>query len=288
MNKKSVVWTSPRRVKMGFLNNTSVTVDAILTKKGRELLARGQDEFKITKFALADDEIDYSLWDTAHPNGSNYYGAVIENMPLLEAFVDENQVMRYKLVSLPKNTAKLPILEIPSPTLVFNGPGVTQTITPNTRNGSDNESGYNFILHDAVIANLTPVIVVSKKKTRRNKKRGLLGRGRGQMGGLGRGQLGRFSAASAGKFLPSGILESDFLSDIELDIADLQMNTGATTPVFLNEEERKSSITITGKSVNVVSRSVTSDTSTNVTVVGLDTGATYNVAVTVKADPSKL
>ena len=284
MNKKSVVWTSPRRVKMGFLNNTSVTVDAILTKKGRELLARGQDEFKITKFALADDEIDYSLWDTAHPNGSNYYGAVIENMPLLEAFVDENQVMRYKLVSLPKNTAKLPILEIPSPTLVFNGPGITQTITPNTRNGSDNESGYNFILHDAVIANLTPVVVASKKKSRRGgaKTRGILG-------GTGRGRgLGAFSAASAAKFLPSGVLEADFLKDIEQDIADLQMNTGATTPVFLNEEERKSSITITGKSVNVVSRSVTTDTSTNVTIIGLDTGATYNVAVTVKADPSKL
>jgi len=281
MNKKSVVWTSPRRVKMGFLNNTSVTVDAILTKKGRELLARGQDEFKITKFALADDEIDYSLWDTAHPNGSNYYGAVIENMPLLEAFVDENQVMRYKLVSLPKNTAKLPILEIPSPTLVFNGPGITQTITPNTRNGSDNESGYNFILHDAVIANLTPVIVASKKK-RSKRRRGILGRGRRGTG------LAAFNAASMGKFLPGGVLEKDFLADIEQDIADLQMNTGATTPVFLNEEERKSSITITGKSVNVVSRSVTSDTSTNVTVIGLDTGATYNVAVTVKADPSKL
>ena len=281
MNKKSVVWTSPRRVKMGFLNNTSVTVDAILTKKGRELLARGQDEFKITKFALADDEIDYSLWDTAHPNGSNYYGAVIENMPLLEAFVDENQVMRYKLVSLPKNTAKLPILEIPSPTLVFNGPGITQTITPNTRNGSDNESGYNFILHDAVIANLTPVIVASKKK-RSTRRRGILGRT-----GLGKG-MGRFGAASMEKFLPGGVLEEDFIKDIERDIADLQMNTGATTPVFLNEEERKSSITITGKSVNVVSRSVTTDTSTNVTVIGLDTGATYNVAVTVKADPSKL
>ena len=288
MNKKSIVWTSNRRVKMGFLNNTSVTVDAILTKKGRELLARGQDEFKITKFALADDEIDYSLWDTAHPNGSNYYGAVIENMPLLEAFVDENQVMRYKLVSLPKNTAKLPILEIPSPTLVFNGPGITQTITPNTRNGSDNESGYNFILHDAIIANLTPVIVASKKKrsTRKRRPMGLLGRGASGLGEK-RG-MGRFSAASMGKFLPGGILEEDFLKDIERDIADLQMNTGATTPVFLNEEERKSSITITGKSVNVVSRSVTSDTSTNVTVVGLDSGATYNVAVTVKADPSKL
>ena len=62
---------------MGFLDNTSLTVDAILTKKGRELLARGQNEFNIAKFALSDDEIDYSLWDVTHPNGTNYYGAVI-------------------------------------------------------------------------------------------------------------------------------------------------------------------------------------------------------------------
>lgn len=277
MNKKSVVWKSNRRVNMGFLNNTSVTVDAILTKKGRELLARGQDEFRITKFALSDDEIDYSLWDTAHPNGSNYYGAVIENMPLLEAFVDENQVMRYKLVSLPKNTAKLPILEIPSPTLVFNGPGITQTITPNTRNGSDNESGYSFILHDAIIANLTPVIVSSgkrKKPVRGSKKKS-------NRGGFAQGA---FSAGAVGKLGATAFLDEMDM----LDIADLQFNAGATTPVFLNEEERKSSISITGKSVNVVSRSVTTDTSTNVTIVGLDTGATYNVAVTVKADPSKL
>ena len=61
-------------------------------------------------------------------------------MPILESFVDENQIMRFKLVSLPKNTAKLPILEVPSPTLVFNGPGATQVVSPNTRNGSDNES----------------------------------------------------------------------------------------------------------------------------------------------------
>jgi len=154
---------------MGFLNNTSVTVDAVLTKKGRELLARGQDEFKITKFALADDEVDYRLWDTAHPNGSNYYGSVIENMPILESFVDENQIMRFKLVSLPKNTAKLPILEVPSPTLVFNGPGVTQVVSPNTRNGSDSEAGYSFTLHDATIANLTPV--VQKKTIKRNEDR---------------------------------------------------------------------------------------------------------------------
>ena len=257
---------------MGFLNNTSVTVDAVLTKKGRELLARGQDEFQITKFALADDEIDYRLWDVTHPNGSNYYGAVIENMPLLEAFVDENQVMRFKLVSLPKNTAKLPVLEVPSPSLVFNGPGVTQTITPNTRNGSDAEAGYSFTLHDATIANLTPVVTPNRRIKKKKKKRK-----NNILKGLGPTQ---FRGAE------DLIKELDVIK--ELDIADLQVNTGATTPVFLNEEERKRSITLQGKSVNLVSRSVTADTSTNITVTGLSTGATFNVAVTIKTDPSTL
>ena len=48
---------------MGVLDNTSVTVDAILTKKGREKLAKGEGQFRITKFALGDDEIDYNLYD---------------------------------------------------------------------------------------------------------------------------------------------------------------------------------------------------------------------------------
>jgi len=273
---------------MGFLNNTSVTVDAVLTKKGRELLARGQDEFRITKFALADDEIDYSLWDTAHPNGSNYYGAVIENMPLLEAFVDENQVMRYKLVSLPKNTAKLPILEVPSPSLSFNGPGLTQTITPNTRNGSDNESGYSFTLHDATIANLTPVVVAKKDLIPIGQRRiPRSGRRREEFPRPpevnGRLLAPRFAGRGARRI---SRLEDDFI--IRKEIEDLQVNTGATTPVFVAEEERKRAITVTGKSMNIVSRSVTTQSSTNVTVVGLDSGATFNVAVTIKADPSRL
>ena len=233
---------------MGFLDNTTITVDAILTKKGRELLARGQNEFRITKFALADDEVDYNLWDTAHPNGSNYYGAVIENMPLLEAFVDENQLMRYKLTTLPKETAKLPILELPNESLTFNGPGITQTITPNTRNGVD--QSYIFILQDASIANIT------------------------QLTSAGGGSV---NAAVPPKRLPTGEIEDDFL-----------VKSGTTTPVFLNESERKRSITITGKSVNVIARSITTQTSTNVTVIGQDTGATFNLPITVKADPSKL
>ena len=225
---------------MGFLDNTSITVDAILTKKGRELLARGQNEFKITKFALADDEVDYNLYDTSHPNGSNFYSAVIENMPLLEAFVDENQLMRYKLSTLPKETNKLPILELPSPSLTFNGAGITQAVTPNTRN-APNET-YTFTLFNADVANLT-----------------LAGGG-----------------STGGKTLPGGRLEQDFL------------NAGATTPVFMNEAERKRSISVVGKSVRVISRSLTTLTNTNLSVTGNSSGAQFTVAISVKADPSKV
>ena len=69
---------------MGFLDNTSVTVDAILTKRGREILSTGGD-FHITKFSLSDEEVDYTLYDVTHPNGTDSYGTVIENMNLLEA-----------------------------------------------------------------------------------------------------------------------------------------------------------------------------------------------------------
>ena len=69
---------------MGFLDNSSITVDAILTKRGREILAAGGD-LNITKFALSDEEVDYTLYDVTHPNGTDSYGSVIENMSLLEA-----------------------------------------------------------------------------------------------------------------------------------------------------------------------------------------------------------
>ena len=143
---------------MGFLNNTTVTVDAILTKKGRELLAQGTSAFQITKFALADDEVDYRLFDTSHPNGSDYYGAVIEAMPLLEAFPDENHVMRYKLVTLPKNTQKMPILNVaPNQGIVFEAvSGLAanpETVGASTANATD--SSYTFILKDRTVASMT-------------------------------------------------------------------------------------------------------------------------------------
>mgnify|MGYP001325303728 FL=1 len=139
---------------MGFLNNTKITVDAVLTKKGRELLAKGENQFNITKFALADDEVDYRLWDVTHPNGSDYYGTVIENMPLLEAFPDENHVMRYKLVTLPKSTQAMPILEVAQSSVNLRRLNSVSIVNPSTQNGSDDTLGYTFILHNQSLARL--------------------------------------------------------------------------------------------------------------------------------------
>ena len=118
---------------MGYLDNTSITVDAILTKRGRELLARGDGSFNITQFALADDEVDYTLYNENHPNGSQYYGEAIENLPLLEAIPDENNIMIHKLVTLPRGTTKLPIVTC-NISKVQLSLGATTTVSPNTLN----------------------------------------------------------------------------------------------------------------------------------------------------------
>jgi hypothetical protein len=96
---------------MAYLDNTTITVDAVLTKKGRERLGQGRDAFNITKFAVSDDEVDYSLYNTAHPLGTNYYSNIIESMPVLEAIPDESQTMRYKLTSLTVGLKRVPILK---------------------------------------------------------------------------------------------------------------------------------------------------------------------------------
>tara|TARA_R110001592_G_scaffold195669_3_gene443349 strand:- start:2711 stop:3595 length:885 start_codon:yes stop_codon:yes gene_type:complete len=83
---------------MGYLNNTTRVLDAILTKKGREILSSGGD-FEVSKFALGDDEIDYALWDTTHTSGTDFYGAAIDNLPALEPFNDPSEIMKYKLVT---------------------------------------------------------------------------------------------------------------------------------------------------------------------------------------------
>lgn len=131
---------------MGYLNNTSVVVDAILTKKGRELLAKNDGSFQITQFSLSDDEIDYTLYNPNHPSGSAYYGEAIEAMPIIEAFPDDTQIMKYKLITLPRGTAKLPVLNIGYSAITLKQ-GASLAITPQTlnylgANSTYEQSGY--------------------------------------------------------------------------------------------------------------------------------------------------
>jgi hypothetical protein len=137
---------------MGYLNNQVVTVDAILTKKGRELLAKNDGSFRITQFALADDEIDYTLYNPNHPSGSAFYGEAIEGMPLLEAFPIETQIVKYKLATLPRGTAKLPVLDLGYSAISLQQ-GASITVTPQTLNYLGNTqtfetSGYSATISD--------------------------------------------------------------------------------------------------------------------------------------------
>jgi len=94
---------------MGYLDNSSITVDAVLTKKGRELLKNGGN-LNVTSFTLSDTGVDYTLWNTAHPSGSAYYGEAIENLPMLEASVHAEYNLRNRLISLNQQTVAVPAL----------------------------------------------------------------------------------------------------------------------------------------------------------------------------------
>lgn len=131
---------------MGYLDNSSITVDAILTKKGRELLAKGRDYYVISQFALADDEVDYELWNPAHPSGTDYYGIIIENMPIVEAVTDENYSLRYKLLTLPKNTIRIPVIQTNPSTVTLEEGGRRQIVTIETKNGGNDSLGYTVTL----------------------------------------------------------------------------------------------------------------------------------------------
>ena len=142
---------------MGYLNNNTITIDAILTKKGRELLAAGSKDFNITQFALGDDEVDYGLWNVNHPLGTNFYGALIENLPLVEAIPDETQALKHKLVTLPKTTTRIPVITVGNASVSLLAGGDSAVISPNTSNfqGGNSTFGYTAILSDSTVANIS-------------------------------------------------------------------------------------------------------------------------------------
>lgn len=130
---------------MAYLDNTEITVDAILTKKGREKLASGAG-LNITQFALGDDEIDYTLYEPAHPKGSAYYDTAIKAIPITEASPDETQVLRYKLVTLPKGTSKIPKVEFGVPSISVNQTSGQVTLSPTTSPSGNTQAGYTIVL----------------------------------------------------------------------------------------------------------------------------------------------
>jgi len=96
---------------MGYLDNSSITVDAVLTKKGREILKNGGN-LNITSFTMSDTGVDYTLWNPEHPSGSAFYGEAIENLPMLEASVHAEYNLRNRLISLNQNTVAVPALQL--------------------------------------------------------------------------------------------------------------------------------------------------------------------------------
>lgn len=135
---------------MGYLNPATLTVDAILTKKGRELLAKAEG-FNITQFAISDDEVDYTLFTTSHPLGTNFFGSIIESLPIIEASPDETQNLRFKLVTLPRGTKEIPIISIGVSAIVLTaGQANAFPIRPTTTQGLNGAGfGYTAILFNS-------------------------------------------------------------------------------------------------------------------------------------------
>ena len=114
---------------MGYLDNSTIVVDAILTKQGRKLLASGQG-LNIKYFTLSDTGIDYTLWNPDHPSGSAYYGEAIENLPNLEALPNASFFMRNNLITLGRDVKALPYVTL-------NGFGIGETYSFDFKNSND-------------------------------------------------------------------------------------------------------------------------------------------------------
>ena len=136
---------------MGYLNNDTITVDAILTKHGRRLLSQGLG-LGITKAAFSDDGIDYTVWNPDHPSGSAHFGNAITNLPMLEAVPDDSAVMRYKLQNLDRGTVFLPFIQDIADIDIKSQKDMKK-LTPLTENGTD--SSYHYLFTDISAVSVT-------------------------------------------------------------------------------------------------------------------------------------
>ena len=144
---------------MGYLDKTSLTVTAHFTKRGREILANAlagaiDDSYVITKFALGDDEVDYGLWDETQP--ANLQGRVIDNMPILESFVNQKEIMNsFIMVETPSIPYGSTISNVQS-AITFEGKDEIVDIIPSTENHDDTEEYEFFLEHDNLFEMYNP------------------------------------------------------------------------------------------------------------------------------------
>ena len=131
---------------MAFLDSSTAVIDAILTRKGRELLARNDGSFQITKFAFGDDEINYQLYDATKATDQD---SDILNLPVLEPVSNENVALLYRLITLPKGSLKIANLQI-SPTSGTINYGDDLNVLVATQNGEDSQ-GYAATVRDTDI-----------------------------------------------------------------------------------------------------------------------------------------
>ena len=139
---------------MAYLDNNTITINAVLTKKGREVLAK-TGGLNITAFALADDEIDYSQYNPTHPKGSSYYDVAIRNTPVMEPITDESQIMKYKLVTLNEGVSSVPTISVAQSTISVDRDYSGEIlIAPSTNPTYNVTLGYTAILSNKSVGTL--------------------------------------------------------------------------------------------------------------------------------------
>ena len=135
---------------MGILDSSSITVDAILTTRGREMLSRGGD-LNIMKFALSDEEIDYTMYDIYHPAGTDSFGVLLENTPILEATPNRSKLNSY-LVDNSQESSEILISTLNYPRAHWTTHGDTVPVTVGS--AEEEAEDYTFTVQNTNVVNL--------------------------------------------------------------------------------------------------------------------------------------
>lgn len=206
---------------MAYLNNNVLTVNAILTKKGREVLAK-TGGLNITAFALSDDEIDYTQFNPNHPMGSAYFDIAIRNTPIMEPVTDESQMLKYKLVTLNNGVTSVPTITIAPPVI-----SVPRTYTSAIDIIPSTTPTYNVTLgYTAILANKNVGTLVVTETNNLNSNQSTIPTFSGDLAS----QSSQVVIGNKFRFIPN---------------SSLSINTTTNITIIGNESGGSSSITVT-------------------------------------------